>query len=297
MTQWAPFVRQHVLLFDLIAALHFETNDKVAGLQHRSPATNDAPPRLYPIAAMCRPSSDVFKAAGATRSKSGPNCAKSAPAKSSAQLTPQFAYWNAVANLQLDQRPKTLELIGLALSLASFVEMRFKHALACARPADYSPTSSRSSHPAARQPAERPCDRSLHGRAPARAAVAAWRAHRHQLQRLAARTSINRTVAGVHFPVDSLAGQLLGQTLGEYLVWTPPPVHDPLRRTCLRPAADHWRSRIFEHHRLQRRLRLPAGAGGQEGRGQELPPSSGQTEPSTALGWLWDQAWDEWIRS
>jgi hypothetical protein len=39
-----------------------------------------------------------------------------------------------------------------------------------------------------------------------------------QLQRLAARTSINRTVAGVHFPVDSAAGQTLGQSLGEYFV-------------------------------------------------------------------------------
>ncbi len=39
-----------------------------------------------------------------------------------------------------------------------------------------------------------------------------------QLQRLAARTSINRTVAGVHFPVDSAAGQALGQSLGEYFV-------------------------------------------------------------------------------
>jgi hypothetical protein len=29
---------------------------------------------------------------------------------------------------------------------------------------------------------------------------------------------VNRTIAGVHFPVDSAAGQLLGLTLGEYFV-------------------------------------------------------------------------------
>ena len=37
-----------------------------------------------------------------------------------------------------------------------------------------------------------------------------------QLMRLAARIAINRTVAGVHFPVDSAAGCLLGLTLGQY---------------------------------------------------------------------------------
>jgi hypothetical protein len=39
-----------------------------------------------------------------------------------------------------------------------------------------------------------------------------------QLMRLASRIAVNRTVAGVHFPVDSAAGALLGLTLGNYLV-------------------------------------------------------------------------------
>src|SRR3954453_10172753 len=37
------------------------------------------------------------------------------------------------------------------------------------------------------------------------------------LMRLASRMAINRTIAGVHFPVDSVAGSLLGLTLGHYL--------------------------------------------------------------------------------
>jgi hypothetical protein len=38
-----------------------------------------------------------------------------------------------------------------------------------------------------------------------------------QLLRQAARIAVNRQVAGVHFPVDSAAGALLGLTLGEYI--------------------------------------------------------------------------------
>jgi hypothetical protein len=38
-----------------------------------------------------------------------------------------------------------------------------------------------------------------------------------ELMRLAARVAINRTVAGVHFPVDSAAGCVLGLTLGAYM--------------------------------------------------------------------------------
>jgi len=39
-----------------------------------------------------------------------------------------------------------------------------------------------------------------------------------ELMRLASRVAINRIVAGVHFPVDAVAGMALGLTLGQYFV-------------------------------------------------------------------------------
>ncbi|MEK6244260.1 MAG: phosphatase PAP2 family protein [Pseudomonadota bacterium] len=141
-----------------------------------------------------------------------------------AQLSPPLAFWSSVANLHPSRTRWTIELLGAALRLAMFVEMRFKHALACRRPLEYSPQV----QPMILTPG--------HGTLPSGHATEAhivayvlWRLLRRaeptknrrwcdQLMRQAARIAINRTVAGVHFPVDSAAGQLLGLTLGDYFV-------------------------------------------------------------------------------
>ncbi len=118
------------------------------------------------------------------------------------------------------QRTKyTLEIVGIAQMLAAKVAMRVKHALACLRPDKYSPQI----QPLVPMPG--------HGTLPSAHAVEAFivakvlsilihperQERTDQLMLQAARIAVNRTVAGVHFPADSMAGAMIGLVLGEYL--------------------------------------------------------------------------------
>ena len=123
--------------------------------------------------------------------------------------------------LQPQRVKRTLELINIVLQLAVYVEMRFKHELGCWRPYQLSPQV----QPLITTPG--------HGSFPSGHATQAYivatvlkallkldpnqdTAITAQLDRQAARIATNRVVAGVHFPIDSMAGRLLGVTLAEY---------------------------------------------------------------------------------
>ena len=49
------------------------------------------------------------------------------------------AFLSSIPFLHPDRTKWTLELLDTVFRLANFVEMRFKHALACRRPIEYSP--------------------------------------------------------------------------------------------------------------------------------------------------------------
>ena len=54
-------------------------------------------------------------------------------------MTPQYAFWASVVPLYPLRHPRTLELIQLAIRLAKYVEMCFKHTLSVRRAHEYSP--------------------------------------------------------------------------------------------------------------------------------------------------------------
>src|SRR5260370_1682707 len=146
-----------------------------------------------------------------------------------AQDDPQYAFWSSIVYMHPDRTRRTFELVNSLLQFCVYVEMRFKHALACYRPVEYNAQV----QPMLTTPG--------HGSFPMGHATQAYAvAHVlkellnldpnplapppkyqtviQQLERQAARIATNRVVAGVHFPVDSMAGRMLGVALGEYFV-------------------------------------------------------------------------------
>jgi hypothetical protein len=113
-----------------------------------------------------------------------------------------------------------------------------------------------------------------------------------QLMRQAARIAVNRTVAGVHFPVDTAAGQVLGLSLARYFI---------LRATTGGPSFDAWRfdggrygtTQDFDFHDFY------DPATGQERLSPLIDPPYADLLPSTPpavspiLKWLWDAAFAE----
>jgi hypothetical protein len=138
-----------------------------------------------------------------------------------AQIDPQYAFWSSIVYLHPERTRRTLELINMVLQFCVYVEMRFKHALGCYRPVEYNAEV----QPMITTPG--------HGSFPMGHAtqtyavtyviqqllnLQSYQTVVDQLDRVSARITTNRVIAGVHFPFDSMAGRMLGVALGEYFV-------------------------------------------------------------------------------
>ena len=142
-----------------------------------------------------------------------------------AQIDPQYAFWSSIVYMHPDRTKRTFELINMLLQFCVYVEMRFKHALACWRPVEYNAQV----QPMITTPGHGtfPSGHATQVHAVALRAEIAAEAQSgeprdtakmiEQLDRQAARIATNRVVAGVHFPVDSMAGRMLGVALGRVL--------------------------------------------------------------------------------
>jgi membrane-associated phospholipid phosphatase len=312
MEAWEPWVRAAVIDFDLLSHLyvtkHKETFHYVnhAGIvvnktSNRSVTvwhfhvTNTGPghsPRATStrVATFIRPRPATFR----TQLKFLDEYSDLREDRASeilAQLGPQYAFWSSIAYLHPDRTKKTIELLDAALRLANFVEMRVKHALACRRPNEYSPqvqpmilTPGHGTLPSGHSTENHMIARilwELRGGTPGDALG-------EQLMRQAARIAVNRTVAGVHFPVDSGAGQMLGLTLARYFV----------RRATGAKTFRAWRfdgerykgNDDFDFHNLYNtataQQRKPYYV-------DQLPTQPPETSP--LLGWLWTEAASEWV--
>jgi hypothetical protein len=141
------------------------------------------------------------------------------------QMHPQVPFWSAAVHIHPAHTPKTLEMIELALGFASIICMRFKQAMAVARPIDWStdiqPIIATPSHSA--YPSGHATEAFMIAYALPKILTndaSAQSAYQTQLERQAHRIAENRTVAGVHFPVDSGAGQILAKVLADYFLFS-----------------------------------------------------------------------------
>jgi len=138
------------------------------------------------------------------------------------QLSDITSFFSAVDQLDSSRTPHTLMLLHAASGFAGSVTQRIKLAFDAPRPVAFSPrvqpiiaTPSHGSLPSGHATEAYLLAGLLTLLAGGSAAQsAASMDHRF---RVAARIAVNRTVAGVHYPVDSAAGAVLGIALAEHL--------------------------------------------------------------------------------
>ena len=136
-----------------------------------------------------------------------------------AQISGGFAFIAPIIGLTSHRHKYTLELLDLLVFLALQVESRFKHGFSCPRPVELSPqiqpmipTPGHAAWPSGHATEAYAVVTML------QALLPHGSTYREQLERLAARIAVNRTVAGLHYPVDSAVGRLLGTALGGFMV-------------------------------------------------------------------------------
>lgn len=136
------------------------------------------------------------------------------------QATDLFSFYESILKTREDALPRTYDLVDLILGLSHEVVMQVKFPLACPRPSEVS----RQIMPMLEVPS--------HASFPSGHATAAYALSElmvlllklkqtnplaTRLRKLAFRIAQNREVAGLHFSVDSAAGQLLGTALARFV--------------------------------------------------------------------------------
>jgi len=290
LTRWEDGPRITACLSELLEGLVFTTQNasKQATLEHAN--LHASPIKRRPLITLRAPGKAVFKKQLDLVAAYADLRADRA-AEIAAQMAPPLALWASVVGIQPHRHKKTLQVLDLAFSLAVHVHMRFKHVFASARPVELSPqiqpmipTPGHGSWPSGHATeafiVATVLEALLNAANPA---VANGSACREQLQRLAARIAINRTVAGVHFPVDSAVGRLLGTALGEFLV---------ARSTGASMRPRGFDGRLFvgtgnEAKDFSLHDALDSGAGSVSGPAVALAAAP-------LLAWLWQGAVQEW---
>jgi len=250
MPRWEPWVRRQVINFDLWSSLCFTGNrtkddggadaDNGIKLQVRDdtikePTTitdwyKDAA-EINQLVKLLRPSSGYILKNQLNHVLDYADLRRDRAPEIVAQASHFENFFASVCHLDPQTSRFTFELIEALRSAVVAIQMRTKHAFATRRPVDFSaqvmpviPTPGHSSFPAGHAVeafmlayvlAELIEPQATKVYPPKDRYDRYWR---DVLMRLAARISVNRVVAGLHFPVDLAGGMVLGLQLGQYFV-------------------------------------------------------------------------------
>ena len=216
--RWAVEPRLHVCNLELLSGLHFNVNQAKESVTIGFVNLDKNPLKNQSLVRLARPTEKVFK----QQLNLVGNYAELREDRGSevlTQLVPQVPFWGSIVGLSAHRHKWTLELITLGLSMVSHVHMRFKHAFACQRPVEISPqiqpmipTPGHASWPSGH------ATEAFMVSAVLQALLPHGDKYKEQLERQAARIAVNRTAAGLHYPVDSAVGRLLGTALADFIV-------------------------------------------------------------------------------
>ena len=215
------------------------------------------------------------------------------------QTSDLLSFFGAIGYLSASRNKSTLGLLAAVLRLAVHVEMPVKHFCRSPRPIDYAPQV----QPMIQTPDHSSCPsghaievfatatvmaRLMTGLGPKEALSGNGNAEKIASMpfRVAHRIATNRSIAGVHFPVDSAAGAVLGCAMGEALYRIATGTTDwpqPLN-ISFQPAAEGAAPFDLTLGWLKQQLDPDAASG--------LTPVS-----DSILGTLWAQAAAEWAEA
>lgn len=221
--EWSPSVRARLLDSALWEGVKFEATGGRVGLTFDS----------KPVAACIRPPIAVFEKQCELTEAWAVHRSERA-AEIGAQRRLGIGFWASIVPLHPRRTPSSLQVLRLAMEFSSTVVQRFKHELNCPRPCSFSPrvqpmlpepgySAMPSGHATQSHLVAGILSQLIvpapYGDATRQARQTAWKEEAvNQLERLAERVATNRVVAGIHFPIDSVAGRLLGMTLSQFML-------------------------------------------------------------------------------
>jgi membrane-associated phospholipid phosphatase len=279
MALWADWVRASLYLSDYLAELRWEICDEDRGVKLSYGGAGHFYNVQKPHMSCFQDQLPLMRAYMDQRPDRSPEILT--------QLGFPTPYFVMLLGLQGGANRYTFELIAITQVLAAHTAMVVKHHLACRRPDRIGaqimpmiPTPAHASFPSAHATEAFAVAEVLNTLVKTQYChYADFEKRQALISKLAERIAVNRTVAGVHFPIDSWAGAILGRAVGQVV----------LAKCCQRKDVQGYK--YCANGRLDFFLNEFA---------KEENPKYGvekkgghAVEPSKLFHWLWGQASNE----